>query len=977
MQNINSLEMGWPKISSRNSAAGSKGPQVPPLSPDLAQEAAQAANSANGPPPPHLSRPLAAPKPQRLMPSMAYNLENQSDQNSSLNSSFGELKVDAQPKTQTAGSPNVIIPPRTHSNPTWEPLSQTMNQRQDPPSPVSVYMSPPTFSPSMLYPTTDASIHGLPVITVNLPDLQSLIDSKGAQSQPAELLEWSKNVLSYVERRERTLSVTGVPYDRRNLEEEEKIAPLVDHAVQVILTLAASSNSTPKPVLIEALYLRADMTSSGAYSDHRPRDPRAAFRDFEAAAKGGFASAWFRIGREYEQVPDVGRAVDAYQRGIKFNDCSSLYRIGTAYLLGQLNLAQDPEKAIPLLRQAAERANIDQPNPAYVFGMILAGEYDHVSIDPSLLLSSTDKPPAIEAKIFLERAAYYLYPPALYKMGLNHEFALQGCQFDPLLSIQYYSKASELGEFEADMALSKWFLCGHEGAFAKDEKLAFTFAEKAARGNLPSAEFALGYYYEVGVGGIVDLSLAKKWYARAAEHGNDESASRLAALEDAHPMSRDEHNEIVGDRLVRRRTQAKKESESVQARRQRSHNDAMEKPQPMVPQQAVNMQGSISAPSTAGPVDYQSPPLHNQPLSTVQPVPQVPQPRAQVPKLSIPSNVPRYSLVDAPTPIQDPLSNSRLPSPQINPDQTQRRQSSRPLQRPVKGPATFNEMGITVGTAKKDPDCVIMSVTLEPAKELIFPRPVASPDVKVGTAIDKEILKIKNPTATPVAFKVKTTAPRSYCVRPNAGRIEPGQTIDVQVLVQAVKDAPPIGAKCKDKFLVQSVHINESRQSLSVADFWLNVEREDKNAIIEQKIRCNWKMSQFETVGEEDLQMSDAARSNSSNTQNGYGTTPIITATPYQQASELPQESTPLSHLPPVPENDIKRGLGIRNDSNDIQTLPEAKQRIAQLEQELTQMRQSSSGFTTATATHQTEGVPLQMVAGIVVSVFVITYLFL
>ena len=101
-------------------------------------------------------------------------------------------------------------------------------------------------------------------------------------------------------------------------------------------------------------------------------------------------------------------------------------------------------------------------------------------------------------------------------------------------------------------------------------------------------------------------------------------------------------------------------------------------------------------------------PLHNQPLSTVQPVAQVPQPRAQVPKLSIPSNVPRYSLVDAPTPIQDPLSNSRLPSPQITPDESQRRQSSRPLQRPVKGPATFNEMGITVGTAKKDPDCVIM-----------------------------------------------------------------------------------------------------------------------------------------------------------------------------------------------------------------------------------------------------------------------------
>lgn len=350
--------------------------------------------------------------------------------------------------------------------------------------------------------------------------------------------------------------------------------------------------------------------------------------------------------------------------------------------------------------------------------MILAGEYDHVSIDQSLLSASTDKLPTIEAKLYLERAAYYLYPPALYKMGLNHEFALQGCQFDPLLSIQYYSKASELGEFEADMALSKWFLCGHEGAFMKDEKLAFTFAEKAARGSLPSAEFALGYYYEVGVGGTIDLNLAKKWYARAAEHGNDESASRLAALEDAHPMSRDEHNEIVGDRLVRRRTQAKKESETSEARRQRSQNDAI-----MQTHQSNNMQESISAPPVTG---YGSPQFYNaqptiqpvpqpmpDPMTQHQPLPQVPiasKSQPQPPQLSIPANVPRYSLVDAPTPIQDPAqpNTSRLPSPQMTSDDRQPPSSSRPLQRPAKGPATFNEMGITVGTAKKDPDCVIM-----------------------------------------------------------------------------------------------------------------------------------------------------------------------------------------------------------------------------------------------------------------------------
>jgi len=44
----------------------------------------------------------------------------------------------------------------------------------------------------------------------------------------------------------------------------------------------------------------------------------------------------------------------------------------------------------------------------------------------------------------------------------------------------------------------------------------------------------------------------------------------------------------------------------------------------------------------------------------------------------------------------------------------------------------------------------------------------------------KETLIIRNPTQLPIAFKVKTTAPKQYCVRPNSGRVEPGQELEVQ-----------------------------------------------------------------------------------------------------------------------------------------------------------------------------------------------------
>lgn len=43
----------------------------------------------------------------------------------------------------------------------------------------------------------------------------------------------------------------------------------------------------------------------------------------------------------------------------------------------------------------------------------------------------------------------------------------------------------------------------------------------------------------------------------------------------------------------------------------------------------------------------------------------------------------------------------------------------------------------------------------------------------------KKTIHIHNPHPHPIAFKVKTTAPKQYCVRPNSGRVEVGETVEV------------------------------------------------------------------------------------------------------------------------------------------------------------------------------------------------------
>ncbi|KAI1211778.1 VAMP-associated protein [Annulohypoxylon truncatum] len=118
-----------------------------------------------------------------------------------------------------------------------------------------------------------------------------------------------------------------------------------------------------------------------------------------------------------------------------------------------------------------------------------------------------------------------------------------------------------------------------------------------------------------------------------------------------------------------------------------------------------------------------------------------------------------------------------------------------------------------------------MSVDIDP-QELGFHRPF--------TAEISETLRIKNPNTHPVAFKVKTTAPKQYCVRPNSGRVEPGKEVEVSVILQAMKQEPPADAKCRDKFLVQSVPITGDKEFANLASIWDGIE---KSSIQEKKIR--------------------------------------------------------------------------------------------------------------------------------------------
>ncbi|CAO3651036.1 unnamed protein product [Cunninghamella blakesleeana] len=123
-----------------------------------------------------------------------------------------------------------------------------------------------------------------------------------------------------------------------------------------------------------------------------------------------------------------------------------------------------------------------------------------------------------------------------------------------------------------------------------------------------------------------------------------------------------------------------------------------------------------------------------------------------------------------------------------------------------------------------------MSVALDPPNQLVFKRPLTEPI--------EEILYVKNVGNEPIAFKIKTTAPKQYCVRPNSAFIEAGSQVEVQIIFQPFREEPPPDLKCKDKFLVQTAAVKSEWLDWNMIDLWNHIESEYKDTISQNKIRC-------------------------------------------------------------------------------------------------------------------------------------------
>jgi len=115
---------------------------------------------------------------------------------------------------------------------------------------------------------------------------------------------------------------------------------------------------------------------------------------------------------------------------------------------------------------------------------------------------------------------------------------------------------------------------------------------------------------------------------------------------------------------------------------------------------------------------------------------------------------------------------------------------------------------------------------IEPEHELKFKGPF--------TSSTTSFLKLVNPTDKRICFKIKTTAPKRYCVRPNAGILDPGSHLSIAVVLQPFDLDPTAN---KHKFMVQAIFAPEG--DVNQDELWKNT---SSSNVMETKLRCTFEI---------------------------------------------------------------------------------------------------------------------------------------
>jgi len=222
---------------------------------------------------------------------------------------------------------------------------------------------------------------------------------------------------------------------------------------------------------------------------------------------------------------------------------------------------------------------------------------------------------------------------------------------------------------------------------------------------------------------------------------------------------------------------------------------------------------------------------------------------------------------------------------------------------------------------------------IKPPNELTFVGPFTQPV--------SSVMYLTNPSDRKVCFKIKTTAPKRYCVKPNSGVIDPNESVKISVSLQPFEFVPQ--EKNKHKFMVQSMYAPEGEIHQDL--LWKEV---DSTQLMDSKLKCVFTMPENGTAS--------GSEGGGSEVTSGPAAPPMAVPTTHLQPEQNPVINTNQNSVAPVaaaaserpatakaliPQGDILISQGDVNKKS-TEEIKKLQEELSALRQENIQLREEA-----------------------------------
>lgn len=378
-----------------------------------------------------------------------------------------------------------------------------------------------------------------------LDPVQDFIDTRNAALQDYKTFtleiqfKWAKTLLDAINSPPvvSTVNINGHRANMNSNEMKKNQITFLNTSLKVLKKLSEIHDDPKSQAMLGDLYSGYSLTSL------MERNIKKGFGYYLMATKGKSPNATYKVGCCVEHgigtKADPVKAFHFYKKAALLGDPDAMCKLGLVYIKGLLAQPKSAKDSIYWLNKLI-LVNDTAVLPIYILAKIYETDVTTLNLKPH-----KNEDDAIVVKELLRMQVYQNYKTAVLlflkaaklghiksqsHLGYCYEYGSMGCTVDPKMSIYWYSKAALKGDATSEMGLSGWYLTGSEGLLQQSDSEAFLWARKASEKGLPKAEYALGYFNEVGVGTKKNLVEARRWYKMAASQGHTKAIKKLEGL---------------------------------------------------------------------------------------------------------------------------------------------------------------------------------------------------------------------------------------------------------------------------------------------------------------------------------------------------------------------------------------------------------------------------------------------------------------